>query len=377
MGVVEIAIAALAAISLGLSGLAWRRDTPPEWRLAVPAVMSPAGAPRFETVFDHEVAARQAHSPGIEVTGAGFALLWFQGSEEAQSDVDIFAVDFTLVDGRWQVGAPHRRVTRGALGDAFAPRQLVVTLGNTIENEGVAGGLYATVVSVGGWAMAAVADVRMQGGAPAHARKLNLSPFLNRSFLVKSPMLAYADGTQALPAYFEMGRAYSALVRFAPDGRVRDLRRMPGRLHAIQPMIVAQDDNRAVAFMRNFKAGAQRLLISRTGDGGQTWSEVTETDMPNPSAPVAALSLGGDRMVMVANDDAEQADILRLLRSEDGGRTWHRLTTLEDAGGDATRAARYPMLRRLPDGQIVLTYSIGTKRGIRAHVFNDAWLETL
>lgn len=374
MGMVHIAIAVLGAISIGLSAWAWRRDVPLDWRFAVPPVVVPQGAPRFETVFDYEATEGQAHSPAIEVTGDGFSILWFEGSEEAQADVDIFAADFTPASEGWQASAPRRRVTRSALGDAFEPRQLVVTLGNTIQNEGVPGGLYATVVSVGGWAMASVADVRMRGGAPARARKLDLSPLLNRSFLVKSPMLAYADGSRGLPAYFEMGNTFAALVRFAPDGRVRDRRRMPGRLNAIQPMIVPLDEARAVAFMRNFASGAQRLLVSRTGDGGRSWSEVAETDMPNPSAPVAALSLGGDRILMAANDDPDKADILRLILSEDGGRTWRRLATLEDAGGDATRAARYPMLRRMGDGRIVLTYSIGTKRGIRAHVFNDAWV---
>lgn len=374
MGMVQIALLALVATSLGLSAVAWRRDAPLDWRIDVPPVVTPGGAPHFETVFDYEVATGQAHSPAIAVTGAGFSILWFEGSEEAQADVDIFAADFSPAAEGWQVGAPQRRVTRSGLGDAFEPRQLVVTLGNTIENEGAEGGLYATVVSVGGWAMASVADVRMRDGVPTHARKLSLSPLLNRSFLVKSPMLAYADGSHALPAYFEMGNAFSALVRFAPDGRVRDRRRMPGRLNAIQPMIIPLDASRAVAFMRNFTSGAQRLLVSRTADGGQSWSEVRETDMPNPSAPVAALPLGGDRILMAANDDAEKADILRLVLSEDGGLSWRRLATLEDAGGDATRAARYPMLRRIKDGRIVLTYSIGTKRGVRAHVFNDAWV---
>ena len=32
------------------------------------------------------------------------------------------------------------------------------------------------------------------------------------------------------------------------------------------------------------------------------------------------------------------------------------------------------MLRRLPTGEIILSYSHSTKRGIRAWLLNDAWV---
>jgi predicted neuraminidase len=121
--------------------------------------------------------------------------------------------------------------------------------------------------------------------------------------------------------------------------------------------------------LRNFDSSARRLLISRTDDGGRTWDKVRETDMPNPSAPVAALSLGGEAILMAVNDDEGDGGILNLVLSENGGDTWRHLKTLEEGGGDA----RYPMMRALPDGRIALVYSIGAKRGIRAHIFSLAW----
>jgi hypothetical protein len=73
---------------------------------------------------------------------------------------------------------------------------------------------------------------------------------------------------------------------------------------------------------------------------------------------------------MAMNDDAAGADKLRLALSDDEGTSWRAIHTLENDGGDA----RYPMLRRLADGDIMLAYSHSTKRGIRAFVFNDAWV---
>ncbi|WP_371227789.1 exo-alpha-sialidase [Roseovarius sp. 2305UL8-3] len=371
MGAVSLFICALALVSLGLSGIALARDTPLDWRFALPQITAPDIAPRFEKVLDYTAETGQAHSPGILMDPHGFSIAWFEGSAEAQADVDIHAVRFTLQDGAWVGGDRAPMITRDALGQAFDPRQLVVTLGNTVQNDAEADALYATVVSVGGWAMASVADVRMDGSKVAHARKLNLSPFLNRSHLVKSPMVAYADGSLALPAYFEMGGAHSTLVRLAPDGRVRDTRRIDARgVKPIQPMIVPLDAHRAVAFLRDFDQ-SRVLWVSHTKDGGRSWTEVAPTDIPNPSAPVAALPLRDGRMLMAMNDDAMGADRLRLAVSDDGGVSWRALHTLEDEGGDA----RYPMLRRLPGGDIVLSYSHATKRGIRAVVFNDAWVE--
>ena len=371
MGAGALFILVLALASLGLSGWAISRDTPPVWRFAAPAVPEDQAAPRFETLLDYTAAEGQAHSPAILLNDQGFSIAWFEGSAEAQADVDILASTFMRHGGRWLGSPPTRLITRAALGQVFDPPQLVITLGNTVQNEAANDAAFVTAVSVGGWAMASVADVRLQGGSPARARKLNLSPFLNRSHLVKSPMVAYAKGPPALPAYFEMGATHGTLVRFSADGRVRDTRRILGDgVKPIQPMIVVLDARRAVAFLRDFDPSG-KLLISRTQDGGQSWSTARASDIPNPSAPVAALPLPGGRILMAMNDDAAGADRLRLAVSGDAGNSWRPIHTLEDDGGDA----RYPMLRQLPEGDILLAYSHGTKGGIRAYLFNQAWIE--
>ncbi|MDO5756993.1 MAG: exo-alpha-sialidase [Rhodobacterales bacterium] len=364
-GAVQAAIVVLAVLSIALSAWAIRQDVPLVWDWAAPPRFETGGAPLFETVLDYTAPAGEAHSPAIILRDDGFSILWFEGSQEAQADVDIVGVDI----GAEGISPVMPRVTRGGLADVFEPRQLVVTLGNTVQNDAAEGSIFATVVSIGGWAMASVADVRTGPDGLVSARKLNLSPLLNRSFLVKSPMVGYADGSHALPVYFEMGQTYGGLVRLNARGRVRDMRRIDGPMKPIQPMIVPLDARRAVAFLRDFESGSDRLLISRSDDGGQTWESARETQVPNPSAPVAALALGGDRILMAVNDDATDSRVLSLTISEDGGESWRLLHRLEAGGGDA----RYPMMRALPDGRIVLAYSAGSKTGIRAHVFNLAW----
>ena len=304
MDAVTLAILALAVLSLGLSTVAIRRDRPMCWRFALPDPLPATGEGRFETVFDHRPTEGQAHAPAIVMQDTGFAVIWFQGSAEAQPDVDIWGIDLVRRGGDWQVPAPAPRLTRAELGQALEPRQLVVTLGNTVAHEGAKGHLLATVVSVGGWAMAAIADVAISRNGPVTASKLDLSPILNRSFLVKSPMLAYADGSHALPAYFEMGPTFGALVRFDAAGRVRDRRWMRSRrAKAIQPMIVPLDERRALAFLRDFDR-SDVLWLAAAEDGGKAGARPSRPDRANPSAPVAALALGNGRLLMAANDDA-------------------------------------------------------------------------
>ena len=371
MGVVSSVILVLAVVSLGLSGaaLVWRDRL--VWRFAVADIPEASGPAKFERVFDYIAPKGQAHSPAILLEQDGFSIAWFEGSQEAQADVDIHAARFRRDGEGWQASAPAPIVTRRELGAAFEPWQLVVTLGNTVENEAAEDAIYATVVSVGGWAMASVADVRLGEGGPIRARKLNLSPFLNRSHLVKSPMVAMADGSFALPAYFEMGPTYGSFVRLGRDGRVCDARRMAGEGNKpIQPMVVVLSETRAVAFLRDFEPSG-RLLVSHTNDGGQSWSKAEATNIPNPSAPVSALALGDGRILMAMNEDAKGAHSLLLALSDDDGQSWQTVRTLEQDAGDV----RYPMLRRLPGGDMLLTYSHGTKRGIRACLFNQAWVE--
>lgn len=329
--------------------------------------------PYFQKVFDYTSEVGTAHSPAIEVDETGFSLLWFDGIRESHNDVVIKKADVQLAGANWLVSEPYDLFTRQSLSAATYPKQTILTLGNTIEHEGFDDSYLATIVSIGGWAMASIAHVSMEEDRIDRVEKLSLSPALNRSHLVRSQMIAFENGDAGLPAYFELGNAFGELVRINSQGRVVDKRRIGAGRLGIQPVIVVQSPKKAVALLRNFKKKPDWLLASWTEDGGQSWSPLTPLDLPNPNAPVAAVSLSGGAILMAFNDSATHASNLKLAVSEDGGRNWRRIATLEDRT-EADQNVRYPMMRRLPDGQIVLTYSWGSKKGIRAFVFNEAWV---
>ena len=360
--------AAALCASAGLG--AWHAATAPRlgWTFAIAAI-APSEAGRFRTVLDHRPEAGRAHSPSIRLTSDGPEVMWFEGTRESHADVVIKRV---RLGADLEAGPVEVLLRKEDLAAVSEPRQAVLSLGNAVQHGDRDDVVLATVVSLGGWAAASIAWVALDATeAPAAARKLTLSPFLGRSHLVRAPTVPYADGTHGIPAYFELGNAFGDLVRVDADGSVRDRRRMTHGRFAIQPVVVPSDGSRAVALLRNFDEDTDRLVAVWTEDGGRTWSEPALLDLPNPDAPVAALRLRDGRILMAFNDAPDAADTLRLAVSADEGRSWTRIRTLEAGGGDA----RYPAMARLASGEILLSYSVDGKAGIRAHAFDETWID--
>ena len=330
--------------------------------------------PKFVQVLDYERLDGNAHSPSIALTEAGFSVFWFDGTRESANDVVILQAPISQEGGEWRAGKVELLFDRHDLETVSQPRQSILTLGNVIPGDPGGEHYFATIVSFGGWAAASIAKVEYEQGELSHVEKLSLSPFLNRSHLVRAPAVAYADGTLGLPAYFELGKGFGEWVRLDHGNKVRAKSRMNREVEAIQAVVVPYGPQEAVALSRNFEAATDRLVANWTEDGGRTWSGDTLLEnVPNPNAPVAALLLSNGDMLMTFNDSANDASILKLGLSSDQGRTWQRIYTLESGAGDA----RYPTLMRLPTGEIALTYSVNSKRGIHAYVFNEAWVRSL
>ncbi len=378
--------AALLALAVALAiASPWLRPAPP-WEFAfqeppagAPAAAPAAAPPEFRTVLDIRGADQPGggatlHSPAI-LRARPPAILWFQGSREAAHDVRIMSV--TLEGDSLAPGAPEPLLAAASMSRAMRPPQVVMILGNTIQaRPGARDRLLATVVSAGGWAASSIASVEMGDGQPVRARKLALSPLLNRSQLVRNAVIRFANGDIGVPAYFEMAAAFPELVRLDADMRVRAKVRMGQGVAAIQPAIVVTGPKTAVALMRPF-GKLRRVFRSETRDGGKTWTTPAPLmDLPNPGAPVAALGLARGRILMAFNDGEAQADNLTLAVSDDAGRNWKRLVQIETPGRETPAVYRYPDLARLDDGRFLLTYSTFAKGGIRAHVFNRAWLDS-
>jgi predicted neuraminidase len=151
-------------------------------------------------------------------------------------------------------------------------------------------------------------------------------------------------------------------------------------LGGVQPSLVRRKDGSVAAYMRDNGPPPQRALVSDSRDEGRTWSEVRDSDIPNPGSSVEVIGLRSGAWCMVLNDTEKGRDKLSVWLSEDEGKTWPWRRTLEDnpLGGFS-----YPSVIQTKDGQIHATYSHNLKADAAAkqlqtikHVaFSEAWLK--
>ena len=340
-------------VLLAAAGL-WLRPVP-DWRFA-PAPRTALGTgSSFETVFRHTSEQGVAHAPSL--VSRGTEVIWFDGIREGHNDVRVLRAPL-------ETGEVTNLLTRQALSARMVPPQTILTLGNTVD-DGTGAGMFATVVTLGGWAAASIAHV-----TDGNARKLSLSPLLNRSHLTKSPVVPMSGGWRVLPAYFEMEGGHGVVALIDPHGRVRAQTVIFGEFSGIQPVIVPLSDTNALAILRRFDRLDDRLLASWTNDGGASWSAPEALDLPNPRAPVAAVPLADERLLMLYNDASDSAKVLRFAVSDDGGRSWKPGLVLDGPGNGQVR---YPMMEVLADGRIAVTYSAKDKTEVLVHTLTADW----
>ncbi|MDZ4860361.1 MAG: sialidase family protein [Candidatus Hydrogenedentes bacterium] len=143
----------------------------------------------------------------------------------------------------------------------------------------------------------------------------------------------------------------------------------------IQPTIFQKKSGQLVAYCRDSGGPPQRVLMSTSDDNGDTWSAARDTDIPNPGASIAAVTLKDGRWVHVFNDAEDARYSLAVALSDDEGATWKSVRHLDvierGEGGFA-----YPTAIEGKDGRIHVTYthSRDGKKSIKHASFTPEWV---
>ena len=331
-----------------------------------------------------------------ELPDGRLAAAWYGGSAEGAGDVCVYFATRGPVRSSGAAGAAALRSPgeggRGAeRGSAWSePRRIVgrdsaaAELGRRVKKVGNSvlftdqdGRLWLVYVStaVGGWSDSSLnVKTSTDGGATwSRSLRLTLSPLFNVSELVKNRPAMLEGGGFVLPVYHENMGLFPEMLWITghPGGRMSWWKtRIAGGRSFIQPAVVPLGARSAVAFLR-CSAPERAVGVSRTSDGGLTWTTPAFTGLPNPNSAVDALLLSGGRILLALNDHGSRRENLRLAVSADRGATWTRIATLEE---DPARKFSYPYLIRTRDG---LIHAVYTHRGTRIkHVaFNEAWIE--
>jgi hypothetical protein len=157
----------------------------------------------------------------------------------------------------------------------------------------------------------------------------------------------------------------------------------------IQPSIVRRKDGSLFTLMRDNGPPPKRLHQSESRDRGETWSPVTDSDLPNPGSGAEINSLRNGHWILISNDTERGRHSLEVRISDDEARTWKWKRHLEfNPPGPEAGSYHYPSIIQAKDGTLHASYSYHlSKRSLPKDVdgdpsgksikhahFNEAWV---
>lgn len=203
---------------------------------------------------------------------------------------------------------------------------------------------------------------------------------LEEGTMARGKPIVLNDGDYLLPMYFEAGgdkemlapETASYFLRFDPETeKWTETNRIKSPNGNLQPQVVQLTDNHLVTWMRRGGGYGPEtkgyILKSESHDGGRTWSDAVDTELPNPNAAVDALKLKSGKVLLVYNNHMYNRSPLTVSISEDGGKTW---PYSRDIAGGAMDLA-YPYAIETADGKIHIIYTTNGRSTIMHAVFDE------
>jgi predicted neuraminidase len=311
-----------------------------------------------KTEFIFETAPfEQCHASTVAESKGGLVAAWFAGTTEGKPDVGIWLSRHE--GGRW---SPPAEVARGTV----SPEERHPCW-NPVLFQPQAGPLML-FYKVGPnprawWGMLMTSD---DGGKSwSEPRRLPpgiLGPIKNQPVQLAGGDLVCPTSTENAGWRVHFERTADFGKTWQATGPVNDGK----EFGAIQPAILMHPGGRLQALGRTT---AGRAFETWSDDGGRTWSKMTLTALPNPNSGLDALTLADGRHLVVYNHAAKGRTPLNVAVSADG-RQWQAALVLESQPGEFS----YPFAIRTADRLVHVTYTWKRQR-IRHVVLDPSKLE--
>lgn len=294
----------------------------------------------------------QNHASNLSVLPNGdLACVWFGGTQEGLSDIDVYMSRLPAGGDRWQQPVrlscdPARSEQNPLLFNAPDGRLILF---HTAQQSGRQDGAIIRM---------RVSDDGGQSFGPAAVLPGEPGTF------VRQPVVVNARGEWLLPVFFCRAPAGGAwkgdddtagVLISADNGENWRRVDVPGSVGAVHMNIVPLGGGEMVAAYRS--RWADRISLSRSSDGGASWSAPKGIGLPNNNASIQMIRLRGGKLALVYNHrSAEDAPERRLSLYDDID--GHGANASGEAAGEGTSgrsafwgAQRSPLSLALSDDE--------------------------
>jgi predicted neuraminidase len=323
--------ASLFVLLLGLSATDWSHA----------AEGDAAAVVKAEFIYETAPFA-QCHASTIAQTKSGLVAAWFGGTREGAADVGIW---LSRHDG--QTWSAPVEVANGVQSP-----ELRYPCWNPVLFQPAEGALllfYKVGPNPREWwgMLIRSSDAGETWSAPERLPEGILGPIKNKPEMLADGRLLCGSSTEHdgwrvhLETTTDLGLEKWSRTEPLNDGRT---------IGTIQPSILRHGDKRLQLVCRT--RGAGKIVNFWSEDGGRTWGEMTETELPNPNSGIDAVTLADGRHVLVYNHTPRGRTPLNVAISKDG-REWKGVAVLEDTPGEYS----YPAVMQTADGLVHITYT--------------------
>ena len=336
-----------------------------------------AGSPNagvFSThrVFGPEVKTGPYKHPAAiaQLTDGAYYMVYYGGAGEYAVDTGVFGSRRSAHTGRWS--APVR-----IAHDPFR------SVGNAVVWQEPNGPLWLFyVVRWGGtWSTSRIQAKVSRDGARTWSDSFVVSE--EPGTMVRGKPIMLSDGDILLPAYRETG---TDTERVPPDSTSCFLR-YSHKTHAwtkagsirsakgnIQPAVAEIAPGKLVAYCR--RGGGYTpvsdgyIVVSRSANGGRTWTRGKDSHFPNPNAAVDLVQLRNGHLLLIYNDNMNDGTPLTAALSKDRGKTWPWKRNI----GTGNHDYGYPFAVQGSDGLVHMVFTTEERKVVNYCFFDESWV---
>jgi predicted neuraminidase len=181
------------------------------------------------------------------------------------------------------------------------------------------------------------------------------------------------DGRILLPLYSD-GFNLSLIAISDDHGKTWHASKPIVGLGPTQPSILREKNGTLVAFLRDEGGAPFKVMNSYSKDNGETWSIPVDTQFPNPSGSIQAVTLKDGNWILIYNNSKDNRNNLMVAMSANQGKTWPWKRYLDNS---KKLSVSYPSAIQSKDGLIHITYSYvkDGKESIKYAVINEDWIK--